>query len=357
MIIKEREHMLSFYKSVGNGFLEELSNASEIPTYVSLLEHSYKMRVINIDDVSRSFRFNPIQLKYIPTLQDSIAFSEKLNFCGYRGHLVTSQLFYEKSAANLLAACIWFFLNYKIIPYSESGETLFPEYYDDLATGQKKPTGRVFDSKAHLLEAEQSRQQGRYSSVGCVKPAYWLGKYSDMPHVLSFLNKDYETIFNVLETDPECLPLILPFMTAFLHKAMDQYEGMVGTLRVHLSRLVNKEFFWIFHRDGDDFDLSDKWNRDYLMLVAKANQKYLFSLVSSVITGAVPSGSPQSIYLYKKTLKGSFRTIKESLRIEPYVFSSEEEKSRILYANYNRVNKDVDDMINEIKLQYIKDAT
>ena len=56
-------------------------------------------------------------------------------------------------------------------------------------------------------------------------------------------NKDYETIFNVLETAPECLPLILPFMTAFLNKAMDQHEGMVGTLRVHLSLLVNKDFF------------------------------------------------------------------------------------------------------------------
>lgn len=44
-----------------------------------------------------------------------------------------------------------------------------------------------------------------------VEPAYWLGKYADMPHVLSFLNEDYQTIFDVLKTDNEVLPLLGPF--------------------------------------------------------------------------------------------------------------------------------------------------
>lgn len=32
-------------------------------------------------------------------------------------------------------------------------------------------------------------------------------------------------------------------------------EGMIGTLRVYTSRLATKESYWIFHKDGDDFDL------------------------------------------------------------------------------------------------------
>ena len=47
-----------------------------------------------------------------------------------------------------------------------------------------------------------------------MEPAYWLGKYSDMPHILSFLNESYQTIFNVLETDNEVAPLLGPFQTA-----------------------------------------------------------------------------------------------------------------------------------------------
>ncbi len=68
-----------------------------------------------------------------------------------------------------------------------------------------------------------------------VEPAYWLGKYSDMPHILSFLNESYQTIFEVLETDNEVAPLLGPFQTAFKNKAMEQLEGMIGTLRVYTS--------------------------------------------------------------------------------------------------------------------------
>lgn len=56
----------------------------------------------------------------------------------------------------------------------------------DTKTGRMIPTGRVFD--------ENGKE---------VQPEYWLGKYSDMPHILSFLNESYQTIFEVLETDNE----------------------------------------------------------------------------------------------------------------------------------------------------------
>lgn len=64
-------------------------------------------------------------------------------------------------------------------------------------TKRLKPTGRVFDAQGNEVE-----------------PAYWLGKYSDMPHILSFLNESYQTIFEVLETDNEVAPLLGPFQTA-----------------------------------------------------------------------------------------------------------------------------------------------
>jgi hypothetical protein len=35
-----------------------------------------------------------------------------------------------------------------------------------------------------------------------------------MPHILSFMNESYETIFEVLQTDPEVAPLLGPFQSA-----------------------------------------------------------------------------------------------------------------------------------------------
>ena len=113
---------------------------------------------------------------------------------------------------------------------------LTAEKVQDKQTKRMIPTGRVFNSAGEEVE-----------------PAYWLGKYSDMPHILSFLNESYQTIFEVLETDNEA-PLLGPFQTALKNKAMEQLEGMIGTLRVYTSRLAPRRVIDIY-KDGDDFDL------------------------------------------------------------------------------------------------------
>lgn len=114
-------------------------------------------------------------------------------------------------------------------------------------------------------------------------PAYWKGPYSDMPHVLSFLNHDYEEIFEVLQTDPEVYPLLGPFMTAFHNKAMEQLEGMIGTLRVQTSRLATKESYWVF--TGDDFDLkvSDPKHPSYLLIANDPEMESIIGALNALI--------------------------------------------------------------------------
>lgn len=118
-----------------------------------------------------------------------------------------------------------------------------------------------------------------------VEPAYWLGKYSDMPHILSFLNESYQTIFEVLETDPEVAPLLGPFQSAYKQKAFEQLEGMIGTLRVYTSRLATKESYWIFHKDGDDFDLkvSDPKNPSYLLIANDPEMESIIGALNALI--------------------------------------------------------------------------
>jgi len=64
--------------------------------------------------------------------------------------------------------------------------------------------------------------------------------------------------------DENIMSLMAPFKSAYDNNAMDQLEGMVGTLRVNAARLVSQEAYWVF--SGDDFDLkvSDPKKPSYL---------------------------------------------------------------------------------------------
>ena len=54
-----------------------------------------------------------------------------------------------------------------------------------------------------------------------------------------FLQLSYEDVFNILMQDETIMSLMAPFKSAYDNKAMDQLEGMVGTLRVNAARLVS----------------------------------------------------------------------------------------------------------------------
>ena len=116
-----------------------------------------------------------------------------------------------------------------------------------------------------------------------VQPDTYTGEYSDMPHVLSFLTQSYEDVFDVLIKDNEIKPLLAPFKSALDNKAMDQLEGMAGTLRVLASRLVTKEAYWVF--SGDEFDLkvSDPQNPSYLVIANDPEMEGVVGALNALI--------------------------------------------------------------------------
>lgn len=230
-----------------------------------------KFNVINFVDVEYSRRVNPIQKKYIDNLAAASETAETLLESLQKGKKEGgggSDQFFQTSAVNFLAACIYFFVNYKKEPYDQNGKKLQIETKWSKELGRDVPTGRALDENGN--EAT---------------PAYWLGKYSDMPHILSFLNEGYQTIFDVLQTDNEVAPLLAPFKTAFQNKAHEQLEGMIGTLRVYTSRLATKESYWIFHKDGDDFDLkvSDPKNPSYLLIANDPEMESIIGALNALI--------------------------------------------------------------------------
>lgn len=227
--------------------------------------------IINFVNVEYSRRVNPIQLKYISNLAAASETAETLLESLQKGKKEGgggSDQFFQTSAVNFLAACIYFFCNYEKRPYDENGQEMNYDKTIDPETGMIKPTGVVRDAMGNVKE-----------------PAYWLGKYSDMPHILSFLNESYETIFEVLMIDTEVAPLLGPFRTAFDNKAMEQLEGMIGTLRVFTSRLATKESYWIFSKEGDDFDLkvSDPNHPSYLLIANDPEMESIIGALNALI--------------------------------------------------------------------------
>ena len=230
-----------------------------------------QFNMINFVKVAYSRRVNPIQLKYIGNLAAASETAETLLESLQKGKKEGgggSDQFFQTSAVNFLAACIYFFCNYEKRPYDKDGNEMNYDKTIDPETGMIKPTGVVRDAAGNIT-----------------KPAYWLGKYSDMPHILSFLNESYDTIFEVLMTDTEVAPLLGPFRTAYENNAMEQLEGMIGTLRVFTSRLATKESYWIFSKEGDDFDLkvSDPEHPSYLLIANDPEMESIIGALNALI--------------------------------------------------------------------------
>ncbi len=190
-------------------------------------DYKHQFNVINLNEVEKSKRVNPLNRKYLRTLAEAQEMSEAMVSALQKGGGSGgggSEQFFTQSAINFLSSCVYFFATYEN------------------------------------------------------------GKYSDLPHLLSFMNKNYKEIFDTLFSNEELASLLSPFKTAYENKAFDQLEGQVGTLKIFMSRLATKESFWIFSGDEVELKITDKENPSILVLASDPNTQDINSaLYSSVL--------------------------------------------------------------------------
>src|SRR5450432_262673 len=201
----------------------------------SLKDHEF--HCINLDQIEHSRRVNPLMPKYINTLAkagetaDAIVSALKK---GEKGSGGGADQFFTQSAINFLAATIYFF----------------------------------------------SHKEG--------------GKYSSLPHLLAFLSRPYDVIFNHLFSMVEVHSLLAPFRSAYENKAFEQLEGQIGTLRVNISRLATPESFWVF--SGNDFDLKISNPKSVLVLAnnidgQNINSAFYAAVLNRTIAGVNSRGN------------------------------------------------------------------
>ena len=288
-------------------------------------------RTINFTDVEYSDRINPIQRKYIPDLAAASETAATLLASLNKGGSEKkggSEAFFTNSAENFLAAIIYFFVNFHPVGFKQ-GKKL--KRFVSLVDDPKNTDGKVHkyeivirnwddfnavdrdgnvvldfvDENGNDVSTDEDRmfvdlngfsykdRTGKQVKIErCwyenedgkeVEPDTITGEFSDMPHVLSFLGRSYDQVFNILMQDDKIASLMAPFKSAYENKANDQLEGMVGTLRVNAARLVSPEAYWVF--TGDDFDLkiSDKENPSYLVIANDPEKEQVIGSLNALV--------------------------------------------------------------------------
>lgn len=190
-------------------------------------DYNYDFHVINLNEVEKSKRVNPFAKKYVNTLAEAQEMAESMVSSlqkGGGGGGGGADQFFTQSAINFLSSCIYFFATYEN------------------------------------------------------------GRYSDLPHILSFMNRSYKEIFDTLFEHEELYSLLSPFKSAYDNKAFDQLEGQIGTLKIFLSRLATKESFWVFSGDEVELKMTDRENPSIIILASDPGTQDINSaLYSSVL--------------------------------------------------------------------------
>lgn len=193
-------------------------------------DYQHQFHVINLNDVEKSKRVNPFKKEYIQTLAEAQEMAESMVSSLQKGGASAgggSDQFFTQSAINFLSSCIYFFATYEN------------------------------------------------------------GKYSDLPHILSFMNRSYQEIFETLFSQEELYSLLSPFKTAYDNKAFDQLEGQVGTLKIFISRLATKESFWVFSGDEVELKITNHDNPSIIVLASDPGTQDINSALYSAVLNRV----------------------------------------------------------------------
>jgi len=190
----------------------------------------HRFYVINLNDIEKSCRINPLHRRYIRTLAEASEISDALVSALKKGDSSGgSDQFFTQSAVNFLSSCVYFLAR-----------------YED-------------------------------------------GRYSTLPHLLALLNRTYEEIFKALLSNRELHSLLSPFQSALQKKAYDQLEGQIGTLKIFISRLATKESFWVFSDEDFNLKISDREHPAILVLASDPQTQNINSALYSLVLNRLTS--------------------------------------------------------------------
>jgi len=149
--------------------------------------------IINFDDLSRTHRCNPLDPASMFDITDA-AESARTILMGLNREWIKRQGdFFVESPINFLTAIIWYLKKYKA------------------------------------------------------------GEFCTLPHVIEFMQLEYDKLFTLLRTEKEIEVLVNPFVSAYLRDAVEQLEGQIASAKISMARLSSPALYYVL--SGSDFTL------------------------------------------------------------------------------------------------------
>lgn len=185
------------------------------------LPESAGFYVINFENISKSFRCNPLAPELMESPIDAFESSRTILYNLNREWIRKQGEFFAESAVSFFAAVIWFLKKYK------------------------------------------------------------KGEYCTLPHAIELLQLDYDDLFPILGREKDVENIINPFVNAHRRGASKQLEGQLGGLKIAIAKIISKEIYWIC--SGNDFSL-DINNPKRPKVVCLANNPLRIEMYGAVLS-------------------------------------------------------------------------
>jgi hypothetical protein len=140
------------------------------------------------------------------------------------------------------------------------------------------------------LNKEWQKRQGEFfteSAINFVTAVIWFlrkyqnGRYCTLPHMIEFLQLDYDSLFSVLRLESEISVLVNPFIQAYEADVSEQLEGQIASAKIALARLSSPQLYYVL--SGNDFSL-DINNPEHPKIICLGNNPQKIQTYGAVLS-------------------------------------------------------------------------
>ncbi|WP_316835059.1 conjugal transfer protein MobC [Pedobacter nutrimenti] len=189
-------------------------------------KHLYKVTpafyAINFDDLSRSNRCNPLDPTQMLDITDATESARTILLGLNKSWIVKVGDFFVESPINLVTAVIWYLKKY----------------------------------------------QG--------------GTFCTLPHVIEFLQLEYDFLFTLLRSEKEIEILVNPFINAYINDVMEQLEGQIASAKIALGRLASPSLYYILSGNDLSLDINNPTAPKILCIGSNPQKSQIYGAVISL---------------------------------------------------------------------------
>ena len=178
-----------------------------------------------------------------------------------------------------------YFINFDDLSRTHRCNVLYPDSLLDITDATESSRTIML-----ALNREWIKKGGDFfveSPINFVTAIFWYlkkykqGKYCTLPHAIELAQVEYDKLFPVLSLETEIEVLINPFVSAYIHKAMEQLEGQIASAKIGLARLSSPSLYYVL--SGNDFTL-DVNNPEHPKIVCVGNNPSKQQIYGAVLS-------------------------------------------------------------------------